>query len=262
MTLLDPTVADRPAAPLPAPAALEATAWACAGLMTLAGLLLLPEPGALGTVAAAGWASAATWWLARRTHARRLAEAVRVAEQHAQQTQLALHDELTGLPRRALVLDRLDHAVTGAARAGSRVGVVFLDVDGMKQVNDAQGHAAGDELLVAVAQRLTSVVRASDTAARLGGDEFLVVCEGLAGPDDLAAATARLSRALTGEVEVLGRRTPLSVSLGAALHEPGESTSALLRRADARMYDAKAVRRSVDLRSVPLPRGVRTRAAG
>jgi GGDEF domain-containing protein len=118
-------------------------------------------------------------------HARRLAE----DELRLQ----ALHDPLTGLPNRLLMLDRLKHALTGVARQPGSVGLLFLDLDGFKQVNDAHGHIAGDQLLVAVAERLTQTLRPTDTLARLGGDEFVVLCEDLhRGGGDLKAIAERV----------------------------------------------------------------------
>ena len=101
------------------------------------------------------------------------------ARNHADAVHRALHDPLTDLPNRSLFVDRLRQAEQRAARAGTAVGVLFLDLDGFKTINDSLGHARGDELLIAVAARLSEALRAGDTAARLGGDEFAVLVDGL-----------------------------------------------------------------------------------
>ena len=106
---------------------------------------------------------------------------------------MALHDNLTGLPNRALVIDRLHHALARLADRPTMVAVLFIDLDRFKIVNDGLGHDTGDELLVEVGKRLTETVRRQDTVARLGGDEFVVVCEDLADEhvaEDLAARAA------------------------------------------------------------------------
>ncbi len=111
--------------------------------------------------------------------------------------QRALHDALTGLANRRLLVDRLEHAITRAERQGSAVGVLFCDLDHFKTINDRYGHATGDRVLQTVAQRLQALMRESDTVARIGGDEFVVVLEDL---NDGAVATAVAER-LRGEVE-------------------------------------------------------------
>ena len=93
----------------------------------------------------------------------------------------AFHDLLTGLPNRALFMDRLEHALTRADRRGSMVAVLFTDVDNFKVINDSLGHKAGDQLLVAITERLMACLRPEDTAARLGGDEFTILVEDIAG---------------------------------------------------------------------------------
>ncbi|HVW35324.1 MAG TPA: EAL domain-containing protein, partial [Acidimicrobiia bacterium] len=151
----------------------------------------------------------------------------------------ALHDTLTGLPNRALLDDRLDQALLGAARTGRPVAVLFLDVDRFKLVNDSWGHPAGDQLLVGVAQRLGRTVRPGDTVARFGGDEFVVVCaEGgtMAGAIQVAE---RISAALRAPFRIAGQDIFLTVSIGIAIGGAEPSAEALLRDADAAMYRAK-----------------------
>lgn len=168
----------------------------------------------------------------------------RVAARTAELSYQALHDALTGLPNRALLLDRIEHALERARRAQVKVGILFLDLDRFKVVNDSLGHRAGDRLLVGVARRLRSTLRPEDTVARLGGDEFVVLCEGI---DDVSALTAlavRLNDALVAEPFVLdGERLSMHASIGIAWTggPPGRAASAdaLLRNADVAMYAAK-----------------------
>jgi diguanylate cyclase (GGDEF)-like protein/PAS domain S-box-containing protein len=166
-----------------------------------------------------------------------------VSERKALEEQLvhrAFHDALTGLANRALFYDRIVHAQARAARDGVQVGVLFLDIDDFKTVNDSLGHTAGDLLLVGVAQRLKSALRATDTVARLGGDEFAVLLEDV---HSIEAAT-RLAEHLLDEC-----RLPLSLgdqdvfvrlSVGVALSRPGQPPEELLREADVALYAAKA----------------------
>ena len=157
-----------------------------------------------------------------------------------QLTHQALHDPLTGLPNRTLVLDRLGHALALAGRDDRRVAVLFCDLDRFKVINDSLGHDVGDQLLVAAAQRITAALRHGDTAARFGGDEFVVLCEQVESDDDIDIVTRRLMRALSAPFIVDGREAFVTVSIGVAISndrtvEPAE----LLRDADAAMYLAK-----------------------
>jgi diguanylate cyclase (GGDEF)-like protein len=153
----------------------------------------------------------------------------------------ALHDELTGLPNRALLLDRLAHAVTRLGRAPGKLAVLFCDLDRFKVVNDSLGHDAGDELLVAVAERLQDVLRLGDTAARFGGDEFVVLCEDVTGLQDAEEVGARISEALAAPFELsAGDEVYVRLSIGIVLADsPHERAEALVRDADAAMYRAK-----------------------
>jgi diguanylate cyclase (GGDEF)-like protein/PAS domain S-box-containing protein len=160
----------------------------------------------------------------------------------------ALHDELTGLPNRGLLLDRLRHALARAGRDGSTVCVLFLDLDDFKLVNDTLGHAVGDELLVAVAARLRTALRDSDTVGRLdaemvarfGGDEFVILCEGLDHEGDAVCIAERLGRELARPIVLADRELVVTASLGLALSAGERSTpDALVRDADAAMYRAK-----------------------
>ncbi|MBV9413046.1 MAG: diguanylate cyclase, partial [Acidimicrobiia bacterium] len=151
----------------------------------------------------------------------------------------ALHDSLTGLPNRRLLLDRVEQALARTERGSAQVAVLLLDLDRFKLVNDSWGHSAGDHVLVAVAERLRNAVRTGDTVARFGGDEFVVVREGVGGAWDAARFGERLVEAVTGELPINGEEVYLTASLGIAVGGAGDTAEALLRDADAAMYGAK-----------------------
>ncbi|MFW6084935.1 MAG: diguanylate cyclase domain-containing protein, partial [Gemmatimonadota bacterium] len=151
-----------------------------------------------------------------------------------------LHDGLTGLPNRILFQDRLEHALERARRDDTEVAVLFLDVDRFKAVNDSLGHAAGDEVLRAVAGRLGDVLRGDDTVARLGGDEFAILLEHVRSSADIEAAAERISRAFEAPFRVDGNEFSLTASVGAARSGTVEGRSEeLVRLADAAMYRVK-----------------------
>jgi diguanylate cyclase (GGDEF)-like protein/PAS domain S-box-containing protein len=159
----------------------------------------------------------------------------------------AVRDPLTGLANRTLLLERLRAALSRDARTGGGTGLLFLDLDGFKAVNDRHGHEVGDAVLRRVAQRLAAAVRPSDTVARLGGDEFVVLVEAAA-EADLAPVVRRLSAAfdepLAEPAEGGAEATPVGVSIGTAWVQGGDCAPAeLLRRADAAMYRDKRARR-------------------
>ncbi len=149
----------------------------------------------------------------------------------------AFHDSLTGLPNRAAFLDRLDHALAIAERSDAEVGVLFLDLDRFKTVNDSLGHAAGDELLVAVGERLSSCLRDGDTPARFGGDEFAVLLEGVSGSEEAEAVAARVLDAMRRPFTVQGRDLIVSASVG--ISTATTRSADVLRDADLAMYRAK-----------------------
>jgi diguanylate cyclase (GGDEF)-like protein/PAS domain S-box-containing protein len=152
----------------------------------------------------------------------------------------ALHDPLTGLPNRALALDRLEGALARRRRDGRAVGVLLADLDQFKLVNDSLGHAAGDELLVTLAPRLNDAVRPSDTVARLGGDEFLVVCEQLDGAHEAIRVAERVAQAINQPIVLAEGEHFVTASIGiAAAESAGVLPEDLLRDADAAMYRAK-----------------------
>jgi diguanylate cyclase (GGDEF)-like protein len=150
----------------------------------------------------------------------------------------ATHDELTGLPNRALVLDRLSHAMTRAERTDSRVCVLFVDLDRFKAINDSLGHSVGDEVLVRVAERLQVAVRPSDTVGRLSGDEFVVICEDLT-PNDALHIAERVADAVSAPVQLYGRELVLTASVGLATSCTQATAEDVLRDADVAMYRAK-----------------------
>jgi diguanylate cyclase (GGDEF)-like protein/PAS domain S-box-containing protein len=158
----------------------------------------------------------------------------------------AAHDELTGLPNRAVLLDRLHRAVATHRRHHRLAGLLYLDVDGLKAVNDAHGHAAGDVLLVEIAHRLTESLREGDLCARLGGDEFAVLAEDLHGPAELDRVSVRIQALLTGSPVTLpsGVTAAASASIGSTVTSDTDTDAAdVLERADAAMYRAKQERR-------------------
>jgi diguanylate cyclase (GGDEF)-like protein/PAS domain S-box-containing protein len=159
----------------------------------------------------------------------------------------SLHDPLTALPNRTLFLDRLAQAIARCRRTHTQVAVLFFDLDRFKVVNDSLGHDAGDELLVAMARRLETVIRPGDTVARFGGDEFTVLCEDLGGDDVRNPAVEiaeRLAAAINAPFVLQNNETFLSASIGIALASSGEERpEELLRDADAAMYHAKELGR-------------------
>jgi diguanylate cyclase (GGDEF)-like protein len=158
----------------------------------------------------------------------------------------ALHDHLTGLPNRLLLADRLEQAGHRAARQpGYRFAVLLLDLDGFKAVNDTLGHAAGDQLLIEVAARLTRLLRRSDTAGRLGGDEFVVLLDGITDADGQQTVCDAIKAAITEPFLIDGRRVVVGLSIGVALSAEGSADpDRLLREADAAMYRAKSAARA------------------
>ncbi|MCP4003729.1 MAG: EAL domain-containing protein [bacterium] len=159
--------------------------------------------------------------------------------------QLANFDQLTGLPNRVLFHDRFSHALKHARRNHELLAIVFADLDDFKRVNDAYGHAAGDQLLQGVAQRMMRCVRDSDTVARLGGDEFTVILEGLDGADHVERLAHRISSAISRPFEVGDHVVTLRSSLGVGIYpRDGEDLDTLLASADAAMYEGKRIRKT------------------
>jgi diguanylate cyclase (GGDEF)-like protein len=167
----------------------------------------------------------------------RLARAIELERELRQQ---AFHDHLTGLANRALLLDRTEHALSGRER--DRVlGLLFVDIDGFKSVNDRFGHVCGDLLLAAVGERMRACVRPQDTAARIGGDEFAILIEDSADPSEVTGVARRLVRELARPFTLEGRSISVRASIGMTFASPGERAAVdLLRHADSAMYTAKA----------------------
>jgi diguanylate cyclase (GGDEF)-like protein/PAS domain S-box-containing protein len=158
---------------------------------------------------------------------------------------LAHHDPLTGLANRALLVDRLGHAIQKARRQKTSLAVMFLDLDHFKQINDSFGHATGDQVLKEVAARLSSAVRASDTVARLGGDEFVMVVGELENPERAGAIAAKLLKSISAPMQIEGREFLVTPSLGVAMYpQDGDSLTALMANADTAMYHAKKLGRN------------------
>jgi diguanylate cyclase (GGDEF)-like protein/PAS domain S-box-containing protein len=151
----------------------------------------------------------------------------------------AFHDGLTGLANRALLENRLAHANAVARRRKRHLAVLFLDLDDFKTINDSLGHAAGDELLRRVAERVAGALRAGDTASRRGGDEFAVLLEDLEDPAEAQAVAWRIMEALSEPVQISGRELTVGASIGIAVSDGGTGVEELLRNADVAMYAAK-----------------------
>lgn len=190
------------------------------------------------------------WWLSR--HIRRgksvvVIAAADVEDDYVRQASLyhlATHDSLTGLANRSHFMDSIEQALLRNQRQARRVGVVYVDLDGFKLVNDQGGHSLGDRVLLAMSARLRHAVRAADTAARIGGDEFAVLCEGLDAIEQAEVVARRIELALAEAVELDGERWLVSASVGAAVDRgTPDSADMLMDRADRAMYCAKQARR-------------------
>lgn len=152
---------------------------------------------------------------------------------------LASHDTLTGLPNRSLFYDRLANLLNISRRNKTELGLLFIDLDGFKQVNDSQGHHIGDLLLQAVAQRLLVCTRESDTVARFGGDEFVVILYDVNGQEDAAHVAGKIIAELSTPFQLEKLEVKIGASVGVAISQPDELEDQLTQRADAAMYEAK-----------------------
>ncbi|HET9731052.1 MAG TPA: sensor domain-containing diguanylate cyclase [Acidimicrobiales bacterium] len=154
--------------------------------------------------------------------------------------EFALHDPLTGLPNRVLLVQRIEHALLRSRRSGLSSAVLFLDLDRFKSVNDTYGHVVGDRVLVGVARRLIEAVRGGDTVARLSGDEFVVLCEDLRSRAEAEVILGRLEGALGRPVEVAGLEIELRASIGVAFTDQSMAgADEIIHAADQAMYRAK-----------------------
>lgn len=156
----------------------------------------------------------------------------------------ALHDALTGLPNRSLILDRLQMYLSRRGEAPTSVAVLFIDLDHFKRINDSFGHDAGDLVLITVAQRLQLVMRSSDTVARLAGDEFVIICPDIASHRDATVIAQRLLAELTLAIQLEEDSVFVSASIGIAMAEPGWDAEKLIGSADIAMYEAKSAGRA------------------
>ncbi|MFH8385143.1 putative bifunctional diguanylate cyclase/phosphodiesterase [Kitasatospora sp. NPDC018058] len=169
-----------------------------------------------------------------------------VTEQRRMERELthrAFHDSLTGLANRVLFQDRVGHALSRGERSGAVTGVLFIDLDDFKVVNDTQGHAVGDELLVAVSLRISTALRSSDTAARLGGDEFAVLVEDALCPTDVDTVAAGVLAVFAEPFKLSAGAVRVNASVGVATTEDSLDAAELLTHADLALYSAKAAGR-------------------
>jgi diguanylate cyclase (GGDEF)-like protein len=171
---------------------------------------------------------------------RALKHAAERARASVELTHQALHDPLTGLPNRALFMDRLRVALDRCRRSGTSVAVLFLDVDDFKQVNDSLGHSAGDRVLVGLADRLRSLLRPMDTVCRYGGDEFTLLFEDLVNEREVVLIAERINQAAALPIALEGGQARVTVSTGVAVvADPDIAADTVIREADAAMYRAK-----------------------
>jgi diguanylate cyclase (GGDEF)-like protein len=164
----------------------------------------------------------------------------------------ATHDALTGLANRRLFYDRLQQAIRHAHRYGGKLGILYVDLDRFKAINDQHGHHVGDAVLTEVAKRLTSSIRDSDSVARLGGDEFVVLLDGVQGREDFLATAHKIEDALNMDTNFFGLDLEIAASMGHALFpDDGADEDTLIRAADAAMYRVKSGRASERQHQLP-----------
>jgi diguanylate cyclase (GGDEF)-like protein len=174
------------------------------------------------------------------SNVRLLQKVAQLEREVAQARHLAYHDSLTGLPNRALLLDRMKQAMLQAERQHKAVGVLLLDIDRFKSVNDQLGHHAGDLILQRVAARLSGCIRGCDTACRYGGDEFVILLPEIRGTEDVEAVEQKVGACFSIPHRIRDRLVLVGASIGTAVFkEGGASCGELIGAADAAMYRAK-----------------------
>ncbi len=184
----------------------------------------------------------------RELLARSIRYAIERKRSEARIARLAVHDPLTQLPNRVLLLDRLNIAIARCGRRPTGLALMFLDLDGFKAINDRLGHEAGDDLLVELARRLQTILRPSDTVARFGGDEFLLLCEELRSEREAIHVAERARAAIAEPIELRGSQVALQASVGIACGRPAPmSAESLIREADIAMYRAKRAGGGIEL---------------
>jgi diguanylate cyclase (GGDEF)-like protein len=189
---------------------------------------------------------------ALRLFADQAAAALEAARDFEATAHRADHDALTGLANRAILAERLRHALQRTKRSGGTVAVLFIDLDNFKQANDSLGHAAGDELLRLMAARIDEDLRPGDTVARFGGDEFVALCEDVTGPEEAMDVAERLRALLAEPTQLATGVAHVTASIGVALPDrPDRSAEALLQAADRAMYEAKAAGRDAARLATP-----------
>jgi diguanylate cyclase (GGDEF)-like protein/PAS domain S-box-containing protein len=157
-------------------------------------------------------------------------------------TRQALHDSLTDLPNRTLLLDRIENALAQAERDGRAIAVLFLDLDGFKSVNDRRGHVTGDRVLQIIARRLREAVRTGDTVSRFGGDEFVLLCHDVMDEENARRVAARIEQSIETPIEVDNESIKVRAAIGTALGRPGAIPENLIKDADLEMYRMKGDR--------------------
>jgi diguanylate cyclase (GGDEF)-like protein len=177
---------------------------------------------------------------ALKTAAKILGAAVARKDAEMRLTHLATHDYLTNLPNRMLLEDRFEQAVARAERSNKKLGVIAIDLDKFKRVNDVHGHPFGDKVLVEIAWRLSEAVRSSDTCARMGGDEFTVIAEGIDDNQDVMRVMEKISTALKPIIIIDGKKVRVSASMGASIYpDHGINMEPLMKAADIALYQVK-----------------------
>lgn len=166
-----------------------------------------------------------------------------VSRQRSESLRLAHQDHLTGLPNRLALLGQLQQRIAKAFLEQRRLALLFIDLDGFKEVNDRHGHLTGDKLLIAVGGRITGCIRADDLACRYGGDEFIVMLQDISSPDSLTRISTKISECISEQFSIAGEQLRITASVGISVYpDDGTHCDTLLSRADASMYSTKPLR--------------------